>query len=182
MVAPSVAPTRVRMSSRKGPDAPERVSEPSLFVVEGREHADVVCAGLVGCAEQGVQACEDRREVVHAPRCEEGVVEPEARGGGGVSREDVVADDLVAAQAGQAREETEEVGLRPVADAVDRLRVPLAVEGQTVVRVAVEVDRELRDPQERPGPHEDLATVGRDEATGEPRASRSSQELSRGPP
>ena len=124
-------------------------------------------ARVSGRHEQRVQAGEDRREVVHPAGREEGPVETEPRAGGGVRREDVVADDLVRRNACERGEVGQDVTLAALPDAVDRARVALAVERQAGVRVAVEVDGELRDAHEGAGADEVLGAVAGDEAAGE---------------
>jgi hypothetical protein len=65
------------------------------------------------------------------------------------------------------RRAREDVGLGRVAQPPHRLRLGLLVEGQAVVDAAVEVDRELRKPQQGPGVGQHDAAVGQREAPGE---------------
>jgi hypothetical protein len=61
----------------------------------------------------------------------------------------------------------EQVGPGRVADAPDRRQVSLLVQHQSVVDLPVEVDRQLRDPQERSGPHQVLGAVAGDQPPGQ---------------
>lgn len=65
-------------------------------------------------------------------------------------RHQVPAGDVVGVQAGLGGEEVDEVAVVDLAEAPQRLEVPLPVEVEpVVVDAAVEVDGELRDPQQR---------------------------------
>ena len=155
--APRPAEIRASTSSRKGPLAPDRDSDPSSSWSNAA--STLTCADVVGRGEQGDEAGVHRAQVVHAARREELVLAAEPGRRRGVGHQHVVTGDLVDVDAGDAGEVGEQVDPRP--GSPDGLQVPLTVEREALVHLAVQVDRELRDARERAGAHEVLDAVRR---------------------
>ena len=109
----------------------------------------------------------DGEEVVEPGGGEELVRGTEERGLLRGDRVDVVADDELGVDVGGGGEDLEDVGLGEVGETDDRGCVPLLVEGESLVDLPVEMDRELGDARDRRRAGEDDAAVGEAEAPGE---------------
>ncbi len=84
----------------------------------------------------------------------------------GVDGDEVVGDDVVGVNTrGPCHHVEDGGGILPYRE--DRLHVHLTVERQVCVDVAVEVDRQVRDAQDRPGGDELLGAVGEHDAPGQ---------------
>src|SRR5690606_11370619 len=98
----------------------------------------------------------------------ERVVEAEHGRRRGVGNGDVVAGDVGGlAAAGDGDQVAEQVGIRPVAEPEHRVHVRLALEGELVIDLAVEVDGQLREAEERSGAYQRGGAVGGGDAPGQ---------------
>ena len=136
-------------------------------MIEHGKHRDVVAVEPVGRTLQrddaGVHGC----QIVESPGGEEHVVAAEHRTASGIGRHDVVAADARGIHPGLACELAQQVGRVRLAEAPHRLGLGLLVEGQVVVGLAVEVDRQLRQPQQRSRRREHRRAVVEHEPTGQ---------------
>ena len=110
------------------------------------------------------------RKIVQPAGGEELALRAEHGGGLGVRDDDVVAADLrrVHLRARDAvRQQAQQVLTRRVAQPVDRVHVLLLVQDQPLVHGAVQVDGQLREPQQRPRGGEVLGAVPHHQAPGE---------------
>ena len=135
-------------------------------MIEGRQQGDAVepiGIELGQCGDAGV----DGQQVVQPRRGEEflgGTEEGRLLSGNGV---DVVTDDSFGIDAGGGGEQFDDVRLSEIGQTDDGSGMTLLVQGQTLVDLPVQVDRELRDAGDRPGSGEHDAAVGKAEPPGE---------------